>query len=86
MPAKHVHADARTRSGRTMAQGAVSVVLVALATVILNTVSAGEVIDYASLAPVAGSAVLTAIATYVQRLVEGDKTAPAATGGATHRA
>ncbi|CAM4071796.1 hypothetical protein NORO109296_19055 [Nocardiopsis rhodophaea] len=74
MAATHVKADARNRSARTIAQGAISVVLVALATVILNTVSAGEVIDYASLAPVAGSAVLTAIATYVQRLVEGDKT------------
>ncbi|MBB4935638.1 hypothetical protein F4561_006547 [Lipingzhangella halophila] len=72
MPSKTTTTDARSRSLRTVAQGAVAVVLLAVAGVVADQVTPGELVDYASLGVGAATAAGTALAAYVQRVLEGD--------------
>lgn len=71
MPSKAATTDARSRSLRTVAQGAVSVVLVAVAGVVADQVTPGELVDYAALGAATATAAGTALAAYVQRVLEG---------------
>ncbi|MDT0305052.1 hypothetical protein [Streptomonospora wellingtoniae] len=72
MPAtRETKQDATNRSWRTIAQGAVSVVLVAAATVVVDTVTPGELVDWPAAATAIGTAVVTALAAYIQRRLEG---------------
>ncbi|MFC9084894.1 hypothetical protein [Nocardiopsis dassonvillei] len=68
-------ADAKNRSARTSAQnllGAIlSVSLVAGSGAVIDTVTPGDLIDWATLGA-AGTAVIGAVASYVHRLVDGD--------------
>lgn len=64
-------ADARSRGLRTLFQGALSAILVAVATVVLDLVTPGTVIDWPVLAATAGTAGVTALAAFVQRKLEG---------------
>ncbi|WP_160050788.1 hypothetical protein [Nocardiopsis sp. FR4] len=70
--------DAKNRSTRTSFQnllGAIlSVALVAGSGAVLDTVTPGDLIDWATLGAAAGTAVIGAVASYVHRLVDGDKT------------
>ncbi|GAB3213334.1 hypothetical protein GCM10027294_43910 [Marinactinospora endophytica] len=66
-------ADARSRAVRTVAQGLISVVLVAVAGVITDQVVVGQSITWPALAAAAGTAALTAVAAYVQRRLEGHR-------------
>lgn len=63
--------DATSRFLRTVLQGAVSVVLVAVAGVVVDQVTPGEAVDFAALGAAAGTAALTAVSAYVQRVLEG---------------
>jgi ABC-type uncharacterized transport system permease subunit len=69
--------DAKNRGLRTSAQnvlGAIlSVALVAGAGAVIDTVTPGDLIDWATLGAAAGTAVIGAVASYVHRLVNGDK-------------
>lgn len=78
MPATlRTKADAKNRSARTIAQnilgGVLSVALVAASGAVLDTVTPGQLIDWASLGVATGTAVLGAVAAYVQRMVEDDR-------------
>ena len=75
-------ADARSRGLRTAAQGAVSVVLVAIAGAIIDTVTPGAALDWETVGAAVAVAVVTALAAYVQRIAEDAK----ATRGAADRA
>ncbi len=78
MPNTATRSDARTRSLRTSAQNAlgaiVSVALVASSGAVLDSVSPCDLIDWATLGVAAGTAVVGAVAAYVHRLVDGDRT------------
>lgn len=65
--------DAGSRSARTIIQGAISVVLVAVAGVVVDQVTPGEILDYATLGVAVATAAGTSIAAYVQRILEGDQ-------------
>lgn len=65
--------DARSRGWRTALQGALAAVLVAVAAVVADTVTPGEVIDWATLGAAAGTAALTAVAAWFQRRLEGGR-------------
>lgn len=65
-----VRSDARTRAARTLFQGAVSTVLVAVAAVVIDQVTPGSVIDWATFGAAAATAAGTALAAWVQRLLE----------------
>lgn len=64
--------DARSRAVRTITQGIISVVLVAVAGVVADQVTPGQVVDYAALGAAVGTAVVTAVASYVHRLLSGE--------------
>ncbi|ASU83592.1 hypothetical protein CDO52_13025 [Nocardiopsis gilva YIM 90087] len=67
--------DAKDRSLRTVLQnalaGVVSVVLVAAAGAVADTLTAGEAVDWPTLSAVVGTAVLGAVVAYAQRRLEG---------------
>jgi hypothetical protein len=65
------HADARQRSVRTIAQGLVSTLLVALASVVVDQVTPGEIVTWATLAVAGGTAMATAGLAYLHRVVGG---------------
>lgn len=69
--------DARSRSVRTIGQGLVSTLLVAVAAVVLDQVTPGEIVDYATLGTAAATAMGTALCAYLQRILEGDRKPPA---------
>lgn len=76
MPATNeTKADARDRSLRTVLQnalaGVVSVVLVAAAGAVSGALTPGEAVDWPALGAAVGTAVLGALAAYVQRRMEG---------------
>ena len=71
MPSTTTTADARSRALRTVLQGAVSTILVAVAAVVLDQVTAGQIVDYATLGAAAATAAGTAITAYVHRLLSG---------------
>lgn len=73
MPSRTTTKDATNRGVRTILQGAISVVLVAIAGVVVDQVTPGEVLDYAALGVAAATAAGTALAAYIHRLLEGDK-------------
>lgn len=68
-----IRADARSRGLRTAAQGAASAVLVAIAVVVVDTVTPGSAVDWVTLGTAAGTAALTALAAWVQRRLEGPR-------------
>lgn len=72
-PAPTPERDARTRALRTAAQGAASTVLVAVAAVVIDTVTPGSIIDWATLGVAAATAAGTALAAWVQRRLEGPR-------------
>lgn len=76
MPSRTTTTDATTRGLRTVLQGAISVVLVAIAGVVVDTVTPGDVIDLAAVGVAAATAAGTALAAYVQRILEGDGRQP----------
>ena len=71
-PAPTATRDARSRGARTLLQGAISTVLVAVAAVVVDQVTPGAVIDYATVGVAAATAAGTALAAWVQRKLEGD--------------
>lgn len=73
MPSRTTTKDATNRGVRTILQGAISVVLVAIAGVVVDQVTPGEVLDYAALGVAAATAAGTGLAAYIHRLLEGDK-------------
>lgn len=70
-PAPTPARDARTRALRTVVQGLISVALVAIAAFTLDTVTPGEVIEWGAYALGGATALGTAVAAYVQRILEG---------------
>jgi len=70
-PAPTPARDARTRALRTVVQGAASTVLVAVAAVVVDTVTPGSIIDWTTLGVAAATAAGTALAAWVQRRLEG---------------
>lgn len=62
-----VRQDARSRGWRTALQGLAAAVLVAVAAVVADTVTPGEVIDWATLGAAVGTAALTAVAAWASR-------------------
>lgn len=66
-------ADARSRAVRTVVQGLISVALVAVAGVVVDQVTPGEVVDWVALGGAVATAAGTAIAAYVHRLLDGDE-------------
>lgn len=64
-------ADAASRGWRTVLQGAVSTVLVAVGAVVVDQVTPGEVVDYMTVGVAAATAAGTALAAYAQRILEG---------------
>jgi len=70
-PAPTPARDARTRAARTLLQGAASTVLVAVAAVVIDTVTPGSIIDWPTLGVAAATAAGTALAAWVQRRLEG---------------
>lgn len=71
MPTRQTSSDARSRFLRTVAQGALSTVLVAVGAVVIDQVTPGEVVDYAALGVAAATAAGTAVTAYVHRLLSG---------------
>jgi uncharacterized membrane protein YfcA len=66
-------ADARSRFLRTVAQGALSTVLVAAAATVIHVVTPAEVVDWPALGIAVATAAGTALAAYVQRTLEGPR-------------
>lgn len=67
---KTVPDDAGERTRRTLLQGAISVVLVAVAAFTVDTVTPGEVIDWGAYAVGGATAAGTALATWAHRKLE----------------
>lgn len=72
-PAPTAARDARTRALRTVVQGLISVALVAVAAFTVDTVTPGEAIEWGAYALGGATALGTAVAAYVQRILEGDR-------------
>lgn len=73
MATRVTSADARSRGLRTGVQGLISVALVALSAFTLDTVTPGETIEWGAYAMGGATALGTAVAAYVHRLLDGDK-------------
>lgn len=69
--------DAKDRGGRTLLQnlggGAVSMALLAAAGAVMDTVSAGQAVDWPTLGVAVGTTVLGALIAFVQRRLEGTR-------------
>lgn len=74
-PAPTPARDARTRAVRTVVQGLISVALVAVAGFTLDTATPGEAIEWGAYAMGGATALGTAVAAYVQRILEGQGSA-----------
>ncbi len=73
-PAPTTARDARSRGARTLLQGALAVVVVAVAAFTVDTVTPGELIEWPAYGLGAATAAGTALAAWVQRTLEGDRT------------
>lgn len=72
MPTRETKSEAASRGVRTVVQGLVSVALVAVAGVVADQVTPGQVVDWVALGTAVATAAGTAIAAYVHRLLDGD--------------
>lgn len=73
MPSRVTTSDARSRAVRTVVQGLISVALVAVAGVVVDQVTPGQVVDWVALGGAVATAAGTAVAAYVHRLLDGDE-------------
>lgn len=77
MATEETKKDAKNRSGRTLLQnlggGAVSVALLAAAGAVMDTVSAGQAVEWSTLGVAVGTTVLGALIAFAQRRLEGHR-------------